>query len=51
MLGVEIANFFGPYNRPQQSVVMAFVIFAAASVIAFFYIWANVRSAKQSGRI
>lgn len=51
MLGVEIANFFGPYNRPQQSVVMAFVIFAAASVIAFFYIWANVRSAKQRGRI
>ncbi|MEN9325381.1 MAG: hypothetical protein RL414_1135 [Actinomycetota bacterium] len=51
MLGVEIANFFGPYNRPQQSVVLAFVIFAAASVIAFVYVWVNVRSAKQSGRI
>ena len=51
MLGVEIANFFGAYNRPQQSVVMAFVIFAAASVIAFVYVWVNVRSAKQSGRI
>lgn len=51
MLGVEISNFFGPYNRPQHSVVMAFIIFAAASGIAFFYIWANIRSAKQSGRI
>jgi ABC-type spermidine/putrescine transport system permease subunit I len=51
MLGVEIANFFGAYNRPQHSVVMAFVIFAAASVIAFVYVWVNVRSAKQSGRI
>lgn len=51
MLGVEISNFFGPYNRPQHSIVMAFVIFVAASGIGFFYIWANVRSAKQSGRI
>ena len=51
MLGVEIVNFFGPYNRPQQSVVMAFIIFAAASVIGFFYVWANVRSAKASGKI
>lgn len=51
MLGVEIANFFGAYNRPQQSIVMAFIIFASASGIALIYIWANVRSAKQSGRI
>lgn len=51
MLGVEIANFFGAYNRPQQSIVMAFIIFGAASGIALIYIWANVRSAKQSGRI
>ena len=51
MLGVEIAMFFGPYNRPQQSVVMAFVIFIAASLVAVLYVWANVRSAKQSGRI
>ncbi len=51
MLGVEISNFFGAYNRPQQSIVMAFIIFTAASGIAFIYIWANVKSAKQSGRI
>lgn len=51
MLGVEIVNFFGPYNRPQQSVVMAFIIFMSASLIGVFYVWANVRSAKDSGRI
>ncbi len=51
MLGVEISNFFTAYNRPQQSIVMAFVIFTAASGIAILYIWANIRSAKQSGRI
>ena len=51
VLGVEISNFFTAYNRPQQSIVMAFVIFAAASGIAVLYIWANIRSAKQSGRI
>lgn len=51
MLGVEISNFFGAYNRPQQSIVMAFIVFTAASGIALVYIWANVRSAKQSGRI
>ena len=51
MLGVEISNFFGAYNRPQQSIVMAFIVFASASGIALIYIWANVRSAKQSGRI
>jgi len=51
MLGVEISNFFGPYNRPQHSVVMAFIIFSAAAGIAILYIWANIRSAHQSGRI
>lgn len=51
MLGVEIANFFGPYNRPQHSVVMAFIIFAAASIIAFIYVWVNVREARKAGRV
>ena len=51
MLGVEIFNFFGPYNRPQHAVVMAFVIFASASIIAFIYVWINVREAKQAGKI
>lgn len=51
MFGVEITNFFSVYNRPQQSIVMAFIVFAAASGIAFFYIWANFRDAKESGRV
>jgi len=51
MFGVEITNFFTAYNRPQQSVVMAFIVFAAASGIAISYIWANFRSAKESGRV
>ena len=51
MLGVEISNFFGSYNRPQQSLVMAFIVFLAASGIAVLYIWSNVKSAKENGRI
>lgn len=50
MLGVEISNFFGGYNRPQQSLVMAFVVFMAASGIAILYIWSNVKEGKKSGR-
>ena len=51
MFGVEITNFFTAYNRPQQSIVMAFIVFAAASGIAISYIWANFRSAKENGRV
>ena len=48
MLGVEISNFFGSYNRPQQSLVMAFIVFAIASGIAVMYVWSNVKSARES---
>lgn len=51
MLGVEISNFFGSYNRPQQSLVMAFIVFAIASGIAVMYVWSNVKSARDSGRL
>jgi len=51
MLGVEISNFFGSYNRPQQSLVMAFIVFAIASGIAVMYVRSNVKSAKESGRL
>ena len=51
MLGVEISNFFSSYNRPQQSLVMAFIVFLAASGIAFMYVWSNIKSARESGRI
>lgn len=51
MLGVEISNFFSSYNRPQQSIVMAFIVFLVASGIAFLYVRSNIKSAKESGRI
>jgi len=50
MLGVDLANYFQAFNQPQQSVVMAFVVFALASVIGVLYVWANFRSAKHQVR-
>lgn len=51
MLGVEILTYFSSYNRPQQSVVMAFFVFMSAALIAVFYVWANFKSAKSQGRV
>jgi ABC-type spermidine/putrescine transport system permease subunit I len=51
MLGVTLTNYFTSYNQPQQSIVMAFTIFLAASGIGAFYVWANFRSAKEQGRV
>jgi ABC-type spermidine/putrescine transport system permease subunit I len=51
MLGVDMVSYFQSFNRPQQSVVMAVVVFAVAAVFGAFYVWANFRSAKDSGRV
>lgn len=51
MLGVTLASYFTSYNQPQQSLVMAFVVFLAAAVMGALYVWANFRSARQEGRI
>lgn len=51
MLGVDMVAYFQSYNRPQQSVVMAVVVFAVAAVFGAFYVWANFRSARESGRV
>jgi ABC-type spermidine/putrescine transport system permease subunit I len=51
MLGVTLTSYFTSYNQPQQSVVMAFTVFLAASGIGAFYVWANFRSAKSQGRV
>lgn len=51
MMGVMLAKYFSSYNQPQQSVVMAFTVFLAASAIGAFYVWANFRSAKEEGRV
>jgi ABC-type spermidine/putrescine transport system permease subunit I len=51
MLGVDMVSYFRSFNRPQQSVVMAVVVFAVAAVFGAFYVWANFRSARDSGRV
>lgn len=51
MLGVTLTQYFRSFNQPQHSLVMAFAVFAAASGIAAFYVWANFRSAKEQGRV
>ncbi|RKR76699.1 ABC transporter permease [Frondihabitans australicus] len=51
MLGVDISSYFQSYNRPQESVVMAVIVFLMASGIAVFYVWANFRTAKKEGRV
>ncbi|MGW7683811.1 ABC transporter permease [Kribbella sp. NPDC054772] len=51
MLGVDMSNYFSSFNQPQQAVVIAFIVFAIASGIAAVYVWANFRSAKESGAV
>ncbi|QDP98684.1 ABC transporter permease subunit [Microlunatus elymi] len=51
MLGVDMVSYFQSYNRPQQSVVMAVVVFGIAAVFGAFYVWANFRSARDAGRV
>jgi ABC-type spermidine/putrescine transport system permease subunit I len=51
MLGVTLTRYFTSFNQPQQSVVMAFTVFLAASGIGAFYVWANFRNAKAQGRV
>jgi ABC-type sugar transport system permease subunit len=51
MLGVDMSNYFSSFNQPQQAVVIAFIVFVIAFVIAAVYVWANFRSAKESGAV
>jgi ABC-type spermidine/putrescine transport system permease subunit I len=48
MLGVQLTNTFQSYNQPQQSLVMAVVVFALASEVGIAYIRSNVRQARRS---
>ncbi|GAV41379.1 ABC transporter permease [Streptomyces acidiscabies] len=48
MLGVQLANTFQSYNQPQQSLVMAVVVFALASLVGVAYVRANVREARKA---
>jgi ABC-type spermidine/putrescine transport system permease subunit I len=48
MLGVQLANTFQTYNEPQQSLVMAVVVFALASLVGVAYVRSNVRQARRT---
>lgn len=51
MLGPAMANYFQAFNQAQQATVMAVVVFVLAAGIGAAYVWANLRSAKQSGAL
>lgn len=44
MLGVDISEYFTGFNRPQQSVAMAFVVFAFAAAASVLYLRATLIS-------
>lgn len=48
MLGVSMTRYFQAYGKPQQSVVMAIIVFALAAVIGAAYVWANARAARET---
>lgn len=48
MLGPDIQQTFGAFNRAQQAQVMAVVLFVLASGIGVAYVWANFRAARRS---
>jgi len=50
MLGVDMADYFTAYNLPQSSVVMAVVVFVVAAGFGGVYVWANYRTAADTGR-
>ncbi|KPH97400.1 ABC-type transporter, integral membrane subunit [Actinobacteria bacterium OK074] len=50
MLGVQLANAFQSFNQPQQSLVIAVVVFALASVVGVAYVRSNVRQARDAAR-
>lgn len=47
MLGVSMTRHFQAYGQPQQSIVMAIVVFVLASGIGALYVWANWRTSKD----
>ncbi|WP_411282810.1 ABC transporter permease [Lapillicoccus sp.] len=50
MLGVDMVDYFTAYNLPQSSVVMAVVVFVVAAGFGGVYVWANYRTAADTGR-
>lgn len=50
LLGVSMTNLFVSFGRPQQSEVMAVIVFVIAAGIGTAYVWANVRSNRSAAR-
>lgn len=51
LLGVAMASFFSAYNEPQQAEAMAVMVFLLASIVGTWYVIANLRLDRKSGRI
>lgn len=51
MLGVDMANYFQAFSRPQEAIIMAIVVFVIAAGFGAVYVWANFRSAATAGRV
>lgn len=49
LLGPAMTEYFQNFNRPQQAVVMAVVVFVLAAGLGAAYVTANVRSARRTG--
>lgn len=50
VLGVDISKYFQAFDRPQESVVMAVVVFVLASGVGAVYVGTAFRSAQTAGR-
>jgi ABC-type spermidine/putrescine transport system permease subunit I len=49
LLGPIMANTYSAFNRPQQSEVMAVVVFVLAAIAGAAYVWANFRTSRRTG--
>jgi len=51
LLGVSMSNYFSSFNQPQQSEVLAVIVFVLAAGIGAVYVWANVRASRRAGQV
>lgn len=49
MLAVTMTNFFTAFDEPQQSQVMAVLLFLAALLMSALYVWGNRVELKRTG--
>lgn len=51
LLGVAMTSYYGSFNEPQQAEAMAVMIFIAAALVGFLYVWANLRLDRKAGAV